>query len=212
MKVLCFGDSVTFGEIDTESSGWVDQLKQDYITLQASSTRQDISIYNLGIGGETTDGLCVRFEVEFNARFKKGLDTLVMFAYGANDIVIHKDKNIVPITYFIKNLTRCIQAAQLNSANVFLLGLTPISHSIDGVVNQHDKLRHSKDIKDYNSALKDLAKETKSIYLDTYGEFILHDSNELLSSDGLHPNAAGHKVIYQMAKQELENLLTKGGY
>ena len=212
MKILCFGDSVTFGEIDTESSGWVDQLKQDYITLQASSTRQDISIYNLGIGGETTDGLCVRFEVEFNARFKKGLDTLVMFSYGANDIVIHKDKNIVPITYFIRNLKRCIQAAQLNGAKVFLLGLTPISHSIDGVINQHDKLRHSKDVKKYNSALEDLSKETKSFYLNTYEKFVSNDKNELLSGDGLHPNTAGHKVIYQMVKQELENLLTKCGH
>ncbi len=124
MKILCFGDSVTFGEIDTDNGGWVDQLKKHYISLQANSTRQDISVYNLGIGGETTDALCIRFEIEFQARIKKGLKALVIFAYGANDIVIHKNKNIVPLKYFIRNLKQCIQKVQQNAGEVILLSLT----------------------------------------------------------------------------------------
>jgi lysophospholipase L1-like esterase len=209
MKILCFGDSVTFGEIDTDNGGWVDQLKQHYIALQSNSTRQDISVYNLGIGGETTDGLCIRFEIEFQARIKKGLKTLVMFAYGANDIVMHKNKNIVPLGYFIRNLKQCIQKAKQNASEVILLSLTPINDSIDGIINQHDKLRYSKDIIIYNSALKVLAEETNSIYLDTYGQFISNDKDGLLSSDGLHPNSAGHQVIQKMVKQKLEHVINK---
>lgn len=208
MKIQCFGDSVTFGEIDIENGGWVDQLKRNYIAGQASSTRQDTSVYNLGIGGETTDGLCIRFEVELKARIKKGLRSLVMFAYGANDIVIHKNKNIVPLEYFINNLKQCIQKARANDCEVLLIGLTPIDDSIDGVTNQHDKLRYVNDIKRYNSALEDLAKETDSFFLNIYDEFISNDKSSLLSSDGLHPNSEGHRVIYRMVKQELEKLLS----
>ncbi len=208
MKIQCFGDSVTFGEIDTENGGWVDRLKCDFIERQANSTRQDISIYNLGIAGETTDGLCIRFEVELKARIKKGLRSLVMFAYGANDIVIHKNKNIVPIEYFIKNLKQCIQKAKANDCEVILIGLTPIDDSIDGVVNQHDKLRYDNDVKRYNLSLEDLAKQTDSFFLDIYKGFVSNDKASLLSSDGLHPNSAGHRVIYQLAKQMLEKLIT----
>ena len=205
MKILCFGDSVTFGEIDTENGGWVDQLKRHYITLQADSTRQDISVYNLGIGGETTDGLCIRFEIELQARIKKGLRSLVMFAYGANDVVIHKNKNIVPIEYFIRNIKQCIQLANKNVSEVIILSLTPISDLIDGITNQHDKLRYSRDINTYNSALRQLAKDTDSLYLDTYEQFVLNDKDTLLSSDGLHPNSAGHQEIYKMVKQKLKD-------
>lgn len=205
MKILCFGDSVTFGEIDTDNGGWVDQLKRHFIALQANSIKQDISVYNLGIGGETTDALCIRFEIEFQARIKKGLRSLVMFAYGANDIVIHKNKNIVPVEYFTRNLKKCIQHAQINASGVILLSLTPISDSFDGINNQHDKLRYSNDIKVYNSALKQLAKETDSSYLDIYAQFVLNDKADLLSSDGLHPNSKGHQLIYRMVKQKLVN-------
>jgi len=205
MKIQCFGDSVTFGEIDIDNGGWVDQLKRSYIKRQACLTRQDISVYNLGIAGETTDGLCIRFEIELKARIKKGLRSLVMFAYGANDIVIHKNKNIVPVEYFIKNLKQCIQNAKANDCEILLIGLTPIDDSIDGVANQHDKLRYGNDIKKYNSALEDLAKETESLFLDIYDEFNLNNKPSLLSSDGLHPNSAGHRVIYRMVKQWLRD-------
>lgn len=205
MKILCFGDSVTFGEIDTDNGGWVDLLKKHYISLQANSSRQDISIYNLGIGGETTDGLCIRFDVELRARLKKGLKSLVMLAFGANDIVIHKNKNIVPLKYFTRNLKQCIEMARENACEVILIGLTPIADSIDGVTNQHDKLRYGKDIKRYNSALENLAKINNCYFLDGYEQFILNNKTELLSSDGLHPNSKGHQVLYRMVKQTLED-------
>jgi len=206
MKILCFGDSITFGEIDTKKGGWVDQLKNDFIRLYADSIRQEITVYNLGVGGETTDGLRARFATEFNARIVKGQRTLVIFSYGTNDIVIHKNKNTVPIVYFVRNIKSCIDLVKSSDTSVIISSLIPISDPCDGAINQHNKLRYSKDIKIYNVALKVLAKENNCLYLDIYHEFN-KDKNQLLSKDGVHPNAEGHRLIYQMVKNKLKNNL-----
>jgi len=204
MKILCFGDSITFGEMDTEHGGWVDQLKDDYIRQYANSIRQEVTVYNLGIGGETTDGLRSRFATEFSARSVKGQETVVILSYGINDIVIHKGKNIVPVEYFVRNLKSGIDSSKLNGASIVLSSMTPISDSIDGIVNQHNKLRYCKDIERYNSVLQRLATEKGCLYLDIYREFN-KNKYQLLSKDGVHPNSEGHRVIYKRAKNVLKN-------
>jgi len=202
MKILCFGDSITLGEIDTENGGWVDQLKIDFIRYYADSIRQEVSVCNLGICGETTDGLSARFSEEFNARFIKGQPTLVIFSYGINDIVIHKNKNIVPENYFVRNLKNCIDFSKSKQAIIILSSLTPISDRNDGVVNQHGKLRYNKNIKTYNMLLQKLAQDSNSFYLDIYSQFN-KKKNRLLSKDGVHPNSDGHQLIYAMVKHLL---------
>jgi len=204
MKILCFGDSITFGEIDTEHGGWVDRLKDDCIRQYADSIRQEVSVYNLGICGETTDGLFARFSTEFNARHVKGQSALVIFSYGMNDIVIHKDKNIVPEKYFVRNLKSCIDFAKSKGAKVILSNLAPITDSSDGVVNQHGKLRYNRDIKIYNRVLRQLAEDGSCLYFDIYNQFN-SQKNILISEDGVHPNSEGHKLIYFMIKDILKD-------
>ena len=206
MKILCFGDSITFGEIDTENGGWVDRLKDDFIRKYANAVRQEVTVYNLGVCGESTDGLSTRFSVEFNARHVKGQGVLVIFSYGANDVVIHKDKNIVPVKYSIKNLEGCINLAQLKGSKVLLLSATPIADSSDGVVNQHGKLRYSKDIEDYNVELQKLAGDSGCCFVDIHAPF-QKIKNKLLSNDGIHPNSDGHELIYNLVKHELNKYL-----
>src|SRR5689334_11923117 len=47
MDIYCFGDSITYGECDTERGGWVDRLK-------TARMAPEVSVFNLGIGGETS--------------------------------------------------------------------------------------------------------------------------------------------------------------
>lgn len=203
LKILCFGDSISLGEKDIEQGGWVDRLKKDYFNYYLNHPTQEVNVYNLGIGGETTDGLCKRFEVEFNARRIKGQNTLLILNYGANDIVIHKQKNIVPENYFVRNLNTCISYAKANESKVLLLSLLPISELIEAKINQHGKLRFDQDIQKYNGLLKKMATDSSCDYLDVYTPFINFQKEKLLSGDGVHPNSEGHRVIYQLVKQKL---------
>jgi len=208
LKILCFGDSITLGEKDSEQGGWADRLKQDYLQQFADSPEQAISLYNLGVAGETTDGLFSRFDTELSARRINGQQQMLLFAYGANDIVMHKEKNIVPEVYFVRNLKYCIESAQKIKASVLLLSLLPISYAIEGKVNQHGKLRFDRDIQAYNLIIKKLADEMNCEYLDLYSPFMENNKEDFLCSDGLHPNACGHKLLYQKIKAKLSGLIS----
>jgi len=206
LKILCFGDSITLGEKDTEQGGWADRLKKQYFEQFIDSQTQKITLYNLGVAGETTDGLVNRFAIELRARSIKGQHLIVVFAYGANDIVIHKDKNIVPELYYTRNLKRCIESAKKFNADILLLNLLPIADSIEGRVNQHGKLRFDDDIQAYNFTIKKLSHEMNCEYLDLYASFVENNKEKYLCSDGVHPNSKGHKLLYQKIKQKLSSL------
>jgi len=206
LKILCFGDSITLGEKDLEQGGWADRLKKDYFAQFVDSQTQKITLYNLGIAGETTDGLVRRFDIELRARNIKNQKLIVVFAYGANDIVIHKNKNIVPESYYINNLKHCIESAKTFKADILLLNLLPIAGSIEGTVNQHGKLRFDHDIQAYNFIIKKLSHEMNCEYLDLYASFAENNKEQYLSSDGVHPNSKGHKLLYQEIKQKLSTL------
>jgi len=206
LKILCFGDSITLGEKDLEQGGWADRLKKHYFAQFVDSQTQKITLYNLGIAGETTDGLVRRFDIELRARNIKNQKLIVVFAYGANDIVIHKNKNIVPESYYINNLKHCIESAKTFKADILLLNLLPIADSIEGTVNQHGKLRFDHDIQAYNFTIKKLSHEMNCEYLDLYASFAENNKEQYLSSDGVHPNSKGHKLLYQEIKQKLSTL------
>ena len=212
LKVLCFGDSITLGEKDVDGGGWADRLKRDYLEQFIDSQTQKVTVYNLGIAGETTDALVNRFDTELRARSVKGQSLVVMFAYGANDIVMHpqkKDKNMVPERYFIRNLTHCIELAKKSKAEIILLNLLPIANSIEGQINQHGKLRFDHDIQKYNQSIKKLSQDMNCDFLDLYASFVERNysdtrgKEEYLSGDGVHPNSKGHQLIYQKIKQKL---------
>ncbi|TQV86361.1 SGNH/GDSL hydrolase family protein [Aliikangiella coralliicola] len=207
VNILCFGDSIVFGECDQNYGGWVDRLKKGYIEQYADSLKQEVFLYNLGIGGETTDGLVKRFSVELKARKIGKQKTLVIFAYGANDIVVHKNKNIVPANYFIRNLTDAISTAKLEDCKVLILSLLPISNTIEGKVNQHDKLRYDLDIQQYNLILEKISVETESEFLNLYSPFNQNDKESLLSGDGVHPNSKGHALVSQLVREKLIQML-----
>jgi len=211
IKIFCFGDSITLGEKDDVQSGWADRLKSSYFLDYLYSKNQEICLYNLGIAGETTDGLAGRFAGELCARSIKGQRNIVVFAYGINDIVIHKNKNLVPVEYFVKNLKYCVNNIKVANQDILLLSLLPVSDECDGVVNQYNKLIFNDDVRHYNCVLERLANELGCSFLDNYSEFTRINQHELLSADGIHPNAKGHERLYNKIKIKLMELISNNG-
>jgi len=203
LKILCFGDSITYGENDPVNGGWVELLKKQFLTKYANSLFQEAFVFNLGIGGETTDGLICRFESEFSSRTHKNQNSIVILSYGANDIVIHKGKNKVPQQYFERNLLQSIKRAQSLGGRVVLTGILPIADSNDGTVNQHGDIRFSRDVESYNRLLKNISKENQCQYIDLFAEFKRHSAKSLFCEDGLHPNSEGHQLIFYSVDKTL---------
>lgn len=193
--IICFGDSITRGENDNEKGGWVDRLKAYCMKLFLRNRKDEICVFNMGIGGETTEGLIKRFVNEFDTRLLKDGNNIVTLAYGANDIASLNGKNAVSIEKFRDNLNLCIDYALKHNATVYLINILPVIED-----DNNTKKRSPKDILRYNDILLSIAQKQNINLVDVHSKFDF-DKEELLTYDSVHPNAKGHEKIFNIVKE-----------
>jgi lysophospholipase L1-like esterase len=200
-NLFCFGDSICFGEGDSQTGGWVEQLKKRL---------KDTTVFNLGVPGETTDGLRLRFEPEVKPRIFRSSKTTIILNYGANDIVVHnksinaesglkKEKEttgetqlkqqaensqlksggqqnapklVVPIAFFEKNIIEALNYACAINAEVILLSLLPVHSLDDGVNNGFEQVKYDASVIAYNEKLRQIAKQFNATFIDLYSGFM----------------------------------------
>lgn len=201
-NILCFGDSITLGESDLELGGWCDQLKRCYFNAEKGADYLATRVYNLGVPSETTDGLVRRFEGELQSRLLTKQNATIVFQYGINDIVVHKNKNRVPEQYFVANLKNCFEICSKRNIAIVCLSILPFASADDGQENQHGQIRHLKDIGRYNRLLVSLAEQYNGKYIEL-GEEVSERIEITTAEDGLHPTSEVHKIIYERVKKVL---------
>ena len=202
---LFFGDSITYGEYDGVFGGWVDILKRYALQQFHEGNGDELILFNLGIGGETTEGLLKRIPHELSAR-NSADGNLVFLSYGANDLAIKDGIQIVNPEKFKNNMSIAIANAKEFSNEIYLVSILPFSQKIDGVVVSSGKKRINQDVVVYNQILKDLAAEHSLGYIDFYSAF-LEDKEILLSTDGVHPNEKGYGMMAEVAIPIIEKYL-----
>lgn len=201
---LFFGDSITYGEYDGVFGGWVDILKR-YALQKYNEGSNELILFNLGIGGETTEGLVKRIPYEMAAR--NAIDgNIVFIGYGANDLAIKDGVQMVDLEKFKTNIVTAIQEAKKYSNDIYLVSILPFSKNVDGVVVASGKLRTNNEVLIYNQTLKNIAAENSLHYIDFYSAF--SDGKEiLLSADGVHPNEKGYGMMAEIAVPIIEKYL-----
>lgn len=204
MYGLFFGDSITYGEYDGVFGGWVDILKR-YALQKYNEGSNELILFNLGIGGETTEGLVKRIPYEMAAR-NSAEGNIVFMGYGANDLATKEGVQIVNPEKFKTNILTAIQEAKRYSNDIYLVSILPFSKNVDGVVVASGKLRTNDKVLIYNQILKDLAAENSLHYIDFYSAF-LEDKEILLSKDGVHPNEKGYGIMAEIALPIIEKYL-----
>ncbi len=202
---LFFGDSITYGEYDGVFGGWVDILKRYALQKFHEGNGDELILFNLGIGGETTEGLLKRMPVELEARNSTD-GNLVFLSYGANDLAIKEGVQIVSPEKFRNNIIAAVQHAQKFSRDIYLVSILPISQNIDGVVVGSGKLRSNEEVVVYNGILKNIAAEYSLTYIDFHSA-LLEDKEVFLSADGVHPNEKGYGMMAEIAIPIIEKYL-----
>lgn len=202
---LFFGDSITYGEYDGILGGYVDILKRYCHAEFYQNNTNEINCFNLGIGGETTEGLIKRFEIEVQARYSLD-ENLIFFLYGANDLTKKNNVELVSLSDFEANLSQMISHAKEFTKHVYLISILPISKTVDGINVPERKFRTTQKIELYNQKLKELAAENDVEFIDIFSSF---DANKevFLSKDGVHPNEKGYDFIATQIKPILEKYL-----
>lgn len=201
-SIICFGDSITRGESDAVYGGWVDRIKTRLIKQFLDTTKDRVSVFNMGISGETTDGLIQRFQHEFVTRLSDDKQNTVLFGYGANDLANEDGYSLVAIESYIDNLSHCIEFALEKGAAVVLINITPIAAHLNGLANVNNRIRDDQTIRRYNQALLALSVKYSVDLIDVYTPFNAR-KEAYLTADGLHPNSAGHELLYQVISKSL---------
>lgn len=201
MATICiFGDSITWGAVDSEGGGWATRLR-NYFESKGERVDQDVDVYNLGISGDNTDDLISRFSVEMKAREPD----VVVFAIGINDsqFVISENKNRVSIEKFRDNLKKMISAAEAEGCKIILIGLTRVDESKTSPIPWNtNKKYQNRDIERYDTEIKAIGYQNGLEYIDMSR---ILQSEDL--EDGLHPNINGHRKMFERIKEEVESVL-----
>lgn len=204
--VICLGDSITFGAIDEVGGGWVNRMKREYMHRFVEGRGRDVSVFNCGIGGETTAGLCARFEVEVGSRLDPHDFNVVLLAYGMNDVATRPDREPVALSDYRERLGRAIAWVKSRGARPALVNITPIAEELDGVPTAQGSVRSRAAIDEYNRALAALAAAEGVPLIDAHAA-LQPVPAPLLTEDGVHPNARGHEAIWRAVQAVVDRLL-----
>ena len=188
MNICIFGDSITWGARLPFRVGWANLLR-NYLDRH---TEDYYSVYDLGIDGDTTNGLLNRFEVESNSRSPE----VIIFAIGTNDSVFRiKEKNTeINLLEFERNLENLINKSSKFTKKIIFVGLSkgddkltcPIPRSSTG------KSYSKKVLLKYDLIIEKVAKKYDMSFVDIKKTLVDSDFD-----DGLHPNKIGHKKIFK---------------
>lgn len=194
-NICVFGDSTAWGAWDLEKGGWVNRLWL-FLADETKDQDKDIMLYNLSISGGTTETILARFENE--AKIRRA-DTLI-FQTGGNDAAYEYQEGnywVLPDT-FKANIDIIIQRAKKITNKIVFIGFKNVDETKTTPVSWCNFYYTNKNIQAYNAVMRDICGEQQVPFLPIFG--LLNDDDLY---DGLHPNAQGHRKIFEKVKDFL---------
>lgn len=209
MRVLVFGDSIAQGFFDNEG-GWVNHLRKSYdeILIHNNDLSQP-TIFNLSVSGDFTRSVLKRFENEVKARTWPGEAFVFIFAVGTNDTIYRdQDYESEPAIYE-DQLLQLLNIAKKYSTKIMFVGLFPVIDKLlqPAPFSETGKSYSTERIQLFDKTLKNFCSNNSVECVDLWSEFIKQDNLEAVFFDGIHPNDEGHKLIYEIVRPKLEELL-----
>jgi len=192
-----FGDSLVSDEIYLEFDDWVRMLRK-FLNL-----KEEASIFNLGIGGETSTGLFERIDTECKARNPD----IIIVRIGANDARynnITENSVEIPIDKFKDNIKNIIDICKKFTKEIIFIGNLPcVESKTTPTIWSPTEYFYNTSLEKYNNLMKEICNREKILFLDLFDEWLKIDYEKFLLDDGLHPNAEGHKKIFEAVKDFL---------
>lgn len=204
-RILVFGDSIAQGYNDAENGGWVRLLQRDYVAEDMTG-KSCINIINLSVSGHTSQELVTRIESETSTR-KNNDKMVIIIAIGTNDSYEKSGIRRTPEADFAQNIDHIIAVAK-SFGKVLMIG--PVA-CVDKRVQPtawDEELHYTNErLQKYSTILCERAEHANVSFLELWDTMYRAQQHEETLPDGLHPNTAGHKVIYNEVKKKLEEMI-----
>jgi lysophospholipase L1-like esterase len=195
---VCFvGDSYVAGTGDAECLGWVGR-----VCRAAWARGEDISFYNLGVRGDTSELVSRRWRSECEARLPPEAPGRLVFSFGVNDIAERVGQGLrMPHARSVAIARDILRAAAAWRPTVWI-GPTPANEAMSpmsplpGVSYdfRNDRLLA------LNDAYAGAAREIGVPYLDLAAPLTASPlyRRSLVAGDRMHCDAAGYRLIAEM--------------
>lgn len=178
--ILAFGDSLTAGYRLDRDQAWPTLLQK-----QIDQANMKYRVINAGISGETTAGGLARLP----ALLAREKPRLVILELGANDAL-----RGLSLSQAKNNLERMIQMSKASGAEVLLVGMRiPPNYG-------------SAYARKFQQMYPDLARAHKTAFLPFLLEGVAGNF-ALNLDDGIHPNAAGQRIIVKSVWKAVQPML-----
>ena len=204
MRILVFGDSIAQGFWDVDG-GWVNMIRKQFDQQVICGTNIDSpTVFNLGVSGDSSSDILMRFEHEVKARASEEL--AIIISVGVNDSRIEAGTPYSDTLAYAQNLDLILKLAKQYSTKIIFIGLTPCVDARTNPVAWGDIRYSNERLKNFDGTLSEFCMSMDMPFVPTYEAFTEAQSRDDLLPDGLHPNSEGHRLIASLVTQKLDKL------
>lgn len=210
MRLFIFGDSITQGYFGG-SSAWVNQLANYYQQEALRDLNSDwIDTFNLGVSGDTAEGILKRIEPEIKARqLGEEAQECIVIAVGINDSILRDNIVETEVYDFQTTYEKLIDKALEICPRVICLGLTAVNEEETDPWEYSSSGKQWKNnrINLFEDTIKQVAITKEVVFVPLHDQFLDQLNKSDMLSDGLHPNEIGHRFIYDKVKEVIDTLI-----
>ncbi len=182
-RIVFLGDSLVNGACDKAILGWPGRLCEE-----AMRNGRIITYYNLGIRGETSKEILLRWELEVKRRLPKNEDCRLVLSLGINDVLLVDGKQKLSTSESVANSASILKEAG-KYYEVIMVGPPP-------VLEESTSLR----VSNLSMKLSEACRNIGVRYLDIYTPLVERNIylKDLEEGDGYHPSSSGYSEIFKV--------------
>lgn len=205
IQIVMLGDSITKG---VRAGVLSNETFAALVETDLRGRGIDVTVVNLGVGGERTDQAIARLDTEILTEKKP---RIVVVMYGTNDSYVDRGRTTsrLTLTEYRENLKTIIE--KLASSGVEPILMTPPcwgAKASPSGAGDHPNRQLAK----YVDICREVAGELKVPLVDHYAHWLkAQDEGQDLSAwttDQCHPNPAGHRVMAELIGPEVFKALS----
>lgn len=197
LKLVALGDSLVYGFGDPEGGGWVERLRGSWMEPGSAGH----VLYNLGVRGDGVAQVAQRLEAEFRHRgeLRNRVPDGIILSVGVNDCARlgrPQGRNATEFAAFESAIAQLLDRAQ-QLCPVWFVGMVPaIETQMPFLECFYYTYAHQHR---YNEATR-LACQSRQIpFLNLFDHWLSRGESwraMRMCDDGLHPNSAGYRAIF----------------